>query len=873
MAFLRLLFLTLFALVLSGGQIFAASSAKEDRAFAAATAAFQAKIWSRSEMEFAQFMENFPNSTNASQAMLLQAQSEFQQKKFGEAVALLKSNQSKAKNLEDQYVYWTGESQFAGGNFLSASDTFVSLAQNFPKSSLAVRGIVEAASAQAQSKNWPQVESLLEETNGIFQYAAQADSAGETVARGHLLLAQAKFEQTNFDGAAAILEAINSQTLSPQLDWQRADLLCRVKMSAGDFPAALAASTNLLQIANFQRDDNLLAESRALRADLLAKMNLSGDAIAVYSKNLTNAPVKWQRQAILKIAEISLAQNQLTNAGQKLADFLQQFSNSSVADMALLTLGEMHLKSYAANHSATNELQAAQTNFDQFLGAFANSPLAGKAFLDRGWCNWFAQKIPESLADFKSAAQQLPPSEDLAVAKFKLADAQFAEQNFAGARTNYNAVVNDFTDFPDVVRSLGAQALYQSLRASLELNDPTNASIALSKLLKHFYSSELMPNAELLYAEGLGDFGKPAAARETFQNFEQQWPNSNLKPQVEFAVAHTYELEKNWPAAITNYEHWLAEFPTNELLPRASYALAWANFQAGNETNAVALFANFVAQFPTNELAPQAQWWLGDYFYGQKNFTGAETNYERVYQDWPASDLAHPARLMAGRAAAGRSGYHDAIKYFQDAISDTNCPADVAVQAQFAWGNALMSYESSITNNPLANFQFATNVFVLIVQKYPTNDFGALALCYIGDCAVQLANYDAATNTYAQVFSTNSMAGISLRCRAQIGFGMTLEKKAELVVTGDDKNALLHLALDNYFDAFETGYGKNLRDDETAREFWVKEAGLRALPLMQSLRVAPPEGVDGFITEMEGLLPQLKDSLEKKRAEFSQIKN
>ena len=83
-------------------------------------------------------------------------------------------------------------------------------------------------------------------------------------------------------------------------------------------------------------------------------------------------------------------------------------------------------------------------------------------------------------------------------------------------------------------------------------------------------------------------------------------------------------------------------------------------------------------------------------------------------------------------------------------------------------------------------------------------------------------------------------------------------------------SVLLRAALDNYFDAFETGFGKNLSANEKADPFWVKKAGLQALPLIQSLGVAPPEN---FIDEMEQLLPQLKDSLEKKRAEFSQIKS
>ena len=62
MAFLRRWFLIWFTLVLGGGQVFAAS-AREDRAYAAAVAAFQDGMWSRAETEFAQSSRNIQNPT------------------------------------------------------------------------------------------------------------------------------------------------------------------------------------------------------------------------------------------------------------------------------------------------------------------------------------------------------------------------------------------------------------------------------------------------------------------------------------------------------------------------------------------------------------------------------------------------------------------------------------------------------------------------------------------------------------------------------------------------------------------------------------------------------------------------------------------
>jgi TolA-binding protein len=325
---------------------------------------------------------------------------------------------------------------------------------------------------------------------------------------------------------------------------------------------------------------------------------------------------------------------------------------------------------------------------------------------------------------------------------------------------------------------------------------------------------------------------------------------------VELAIARTYERERNWAADITNYTRWLISYPTNALRPQASYSLAQADFQAGYETNALELFTNFVAQFPTNELAPSAQWWVADHYFRASDFVNAERNYKSVFENWPASHLACPARMMAGRAAVARLGYSDAIRdYFSKLEQDTNCDLDLRVQATFAHGDALMRSDSADTNNPLANFGLATNVFIQVVQLYPTNELGLLALFYIGECNVQLTNYDTATNVYAQVFSS-PFASVGARSQAQIGFGIALEKKAALVA-GAAQIALRDEALDNYLAVFN---GLNLRDDEQVEPFWLKKAGLQAAPLVGMLN--NPDAERKFYGRLKKWLPQLADSID-----------
>ena len=872
MAFPRRWLLILFALVLGGGSLFAAT--KEQSAYAAAINAFQTEIWDRAEMEFTNFVARYPQSTNASQAVLLAAQAQFKQGKFPQTIALLDKNETRAGTLADQYLYWIGEAQFQNGDFANAAETWIALVQKFPGSPLRLRAVVEAATAFGQMTNWSKVDDLLGNPNGVFERAAQLDPGNALVVDGRLSLEMAKYQQRDFPSVVAIYEWLTNrwQTLNQTQQCQGKYLFYKAKMELGDFDASLAAASNLVQIARSPTNQDWLATGWASQAEALERMGRTDDAIAAYQPNLAaNTPEMQKREAILNIAELEIVRGQSTNAEEVLTNFLAQFKEAVSADIALLTVGELHLKDYAAQPAATNHLSAATAAFNQFLGTFTNSPFAGKAYLNRGWCGWFAKDMTNSLADFQKAANLLPPSADMAVARFKAGDARLALTNYAGALEDYHAVLDDFTNFPPVAAALGDRALYQILRANLGLTNLDGASNALVQILKQYPASDLATNSALLYGEGLTDARQPAAAREQFQSFETQFPDTRLRPQVEFAIARTYGLEQNWPAAIAGYQGWLEHFPTNDLRPQTIYALAWATSQAGNETNAFEMFTNFVAQFPASDLAPQAQWWVADHFYrlGGVNFLDAERNYELFYQHYPTNYHANLARIMAGRAAVARQDYKGAINnYFLPLEGDTNCLVDLRAQAAFAHGGALMFMDSTETNNALANFQRAIPVFGQIGQWDPTNELVALAGIKIGECNFQLANYGDATNAYAQVVNATN-ASVSARSQAQIGIGIALEKIAA-TLTGTNQAAVLQEARDNYLDVFDTWTGKNLREGETADPWWVKQAGLRALLLIKNLGTANP---DKFITQMEELFPQSKDSLEKNRATLPSQKN
>src|SRR5689334_1550313 len=84
--------------------------------FAQAAKAFNDRFYERAEQQFGEFAARNPASTNFAQAVLLQAQSRFFQRRYEAASELLGQNAAKAGTLGDEYAFWMGQTLTELGN-------------------------------------------------------------------------------------------------------------------------------------------------------------------------------------------------------------------------------------------------------------------------------------------------------------------------------------------------------------------------------------------------------------------------------------------------------------------------------------------------------------------------------------------------------------------------------------------------------------------------------------------------------------------------------------------------------------------------------------------------------------------------------------
>jgi len=841
----------------------------EANAFNTAARAFNATDYDLARRQFADFIRAYPQSARVAEAVFFEAQASLELGDARGAISLLDSNLPSAGGFTEQYLYLLGTSHFQASNYLDAGKLFARFATNFPNSQLVLEATYREALAWFRLNDADRVVKLLQSPDGTFQKLAPNRTNDDVIASSQLLLSEALMRQNQLAAAERTLLAIHPKRSSPELMWKQEYLLCQLQMQQQRLPEALIESTNLVSIAASNSLVFRRAESIQLQGELFEQSANISAAASVYEQNLAkDLSQAVRKQALLKIVNLSLTKENPEQGAARIERLLVEHPGEEGIDVARLGLGELRLKQYfnaPTNSPPTNLLSAALFHFEE-VTRLTNSEWTGKAQLDRGWCLWEAGKTNESASAFKAAAEQLPHSTDQAVARFKLGDALMARSDFSNAVDNFQVVLKSYSDLEPVRRSLFPHAWYNLLRCAIEIDDLDRANASIEQILRNYSDTLFAEKGMFLLGQELSRNHRPVDARALFRDFVERFRQSPLLPEVELALARSYEQEQQWTNAIAGYDQWIARYSTNESRARAEFDRALANYHALRETNAANLFTNFLARFPNDKLTPLARTWIADFYFRQRDFASAEANYQLILQSSAAAgtELGWQARIMAGRAAYGRQDYRAATNYFLQLVNNNACPPHVAAEAWQALGDTIIEQDNAPGKAALKTYDEAKDAFRRIVDLYPTNSMVPSAWGRIGDCFLQMASFDPkfyenAITAY-QTAIGHPAADIRVRSLAEFGLGRALELQAR-AVPGVDSEAAQRNALDHY-QVILLGKNLNAAAGEKVDLYCYRLAALQAASIAEERKQW--QLAVNIYKELIQVVPAVKASVERK---------
>lgn len=829
----------------------AADNARSERAFAAASNAYEIGLWDRAGRLFAEFAATFPESARLPDALLLQARSHFQLKQYEEAITLLTRRKSAAGPLADQFQFWTAEAEFARGEYAAAARAYADLLREFPRSDRKFQAAYGQAFSLHRAGELAETIRLLTDPAEVFATLAAAEPDHLLSIRGRLLLGESLFRLGKLAEARAALDPMPGGELGHETEWERQFWLGMIERGQ-DASAALARATNLIQLATTAASPALLARSHRWHGEILESHDLDA-AVVAYSRSLasTNISPSDLRDALARVVSIRVGQQRPGEAARVLEEFVSRFPDEPEQASLRTSLGELLLEQFRQTASGpaaasladqTNLLARARAQLEIVTARQTNSPLAGRAWLHLGWTFWEESVLPalpsrlaEAEGAFTAAAARLPKGGEQAVALRKAGDCMFEQRAFTNALQTYRGVLRDYASDEPVRREQFAEIYRQILRACLELRDAAGAREALDRLLADFPTSSVTDHALLTYGTAMLREGRLSEAREAFVSLRHNFPRSPHVAEAVLGLARAFDREGNVEAAIPEYLQWF-QTHTNDVARSAGVALnlMLAYNRSGDETNALRWQTNLVAQFPAAPEAAVAQSWLGDHYYSKGNWDFAALSYKSplilANTNAALTPLRWHARLMTARAALRQQAHRQARDTINALIEELKTAANAPVDEAYLLRGQI---EKDQPTADLSNYREAITAFNLIGENSPLRPRARL---HTGDCYLQLGlrNPDLYANALREYSAVTNAPAADSRDRSQALFsvGFVLEKQsADPRRPETERRELAHLALDHYANLL-LGVGFEPSEPDSA---WAARAGLNAGALAESL--------------------------------------
>ncbi len=796
-----------------------AQEAGPDRvAFDAALRAFDAAMFSRAVSELEAMVQQFPDSALKPAAL-------------------------------ERAAFARGEAALATSKWKEAAGAFGTFLKDYPASTNRLRGALREAYALQKSGDLAGVRDRLQIPDGIFQAATRvAESPAELIFAGWLLLAEARLGLGDPAGALAALESGKALARTADAQWQRERLRHDAARAAGKTDERLAAAEALVTLSA-TGEPVRRAEAVSLAARALEAVGQSERADALWERNSdASLPAEYQREAVLRIAERLGARSDLPKARARLERFLTGRAAEPVWNAVRLALGQVLFRQYAEARGATPLPAEIAGLPSQILGqldvVLTNQPaaeLVGPVQYLRGWCLWedgmaagVTNRLKESEAAFRVAAEQLPVSPEQATAWFKLGDVALLRKEPDVALTNYLAVAEGYAGDATVDRELRPFAWQQAVVAAIGATNAPAASRAMERLLATSPDAEVSGRSALLVGQSLLRQGEGLQGRELLSRFAERFSDAKVTAEVRLALAEGYLADRMWTNVLRELDGWVLRYTNHPALPQAEYDRAMATAEAGMATNAVEQFRLLAQRFATNPLSQTAQLWLGEHFFSQGDYAQAELACVGVITNvhWKGTRAVQQARLKAGQAALARGSSTNAVGYLLDLLNDPTAAEDERAPAYFYLGEARLGVSPG-TNAPLSSFSDAleafqgaarfTNAPIVIAA------WGRMAFCHLQLGAQTPVSLQRATELYQRV-TDSPQAGIAARAKARIGMAMAAERMAS-GKSPAEATELLERALKYYLDVvLGSGF---LRPGESVPPLLLWEAGDAAGRLLQ----------------------------------------
>ena len=261
-----------------------------------------------------------------------------------------------------------------------------------------------------------------------------------------------------------------------------------------------------------------------------------------------------------------------------------------------------------------------------------------------------------------------------------------------------------------------------------------------TKVLVEHPTSSWVDDAVLMMGRSLIGKSDFLRAREKFEEFYANFPDSPLMDQALYYHGEAYRKERLWESAVAQYDSVRSLFPRSELVRAANLQTGKVFLEQARYPRALSYLRPVAAAGGDLEL--DARLALAEAYYNSSRYDSAAAEYRWVSRKTRSQELINEATLRYGECLEQQSDYAGAIQVYEDWEERTPNPA-YKDQARIRIGTAFASD---------GNTERGIQVLESVVAARRRTPSAAEALFQIGFIQeTQLDDFGLARGTYAKV--------------------------------------------------------------------------------------------------------------------------
>ena len=281
------------------------------------------------------------------------------------------------------------------------------------------------------------------------------------------------------------------------------------------------------------------------------------------------------------------------------------------------------------------------------------------------------EKYDEAKASIGKLISGFPESSLIPESTYRLGEYHFVSNDYAGAITQFTAVIEKFADSSFAKDAMGRRAdvKFELGREQLADEKVDEAIATWNSILTELEDYRLADNVMYEVAFALRGQKKHDQAKEVFTQLVSKHADSDLAADSYFRLGEYQYDDQAFPKALEHYGKALESSKEGELQELILHKLGWANFRSDGFAASEKHFAEQITKYPEGSLVSDARFMQAECLFKQSKYTEALTGFEPIVdQKFDSNHFSVLIWLHAGQSASQTKKFEQARGLLQRVV-------------------------------------------------------------------------------------------------------------------------------------------------------------------------------------------------------------